>query len=52
MVQVQNGPGLTLIQNNIDTIFGISYRIVFLNLYSAAHGRDHSVARPVRKPRK
>jgi len=27
-----------------------SYRIVFLNLYSADHGRDHSVALPVRRP--
>src|SRR6218665_2129311 len=27
-----------------------SYRIVFLNLYSDDHGRDHSVALPVRRP--
>src|SRR6218665_886559 len=31
--------------------FSVMSRIVFLNLYSAAHGRDHSVALPVRRPR-
>src|SRR6218665_1241912 len=30
--------------------FVLSYRIVFLNLYSAAHGQDYSVALPVRRP--
>jgi len=29
----------------------LSYRIVILNLYSAAHGRDHSAALPVRRSR-
>ena len=27
------------------------FKFIFLNLYSAAHGRDHSVAPPVRRPR-
>ena len=29
----------------------IYYRIVFLDLYSAAHGIDHSAALPVRRAR-
>src|SRR6218665_4174050 len=37
--------------NAVSFISYLRNRIVFLYLYSAAHGRDHSVALPVRRSR-
>jgi len=45
---------LSLVELIVSTVclcYTFGYRIVFLNLYSAAHGKDHLVALPVRRPR-